>query len=287
MEKLQQLLDNYPTSKPSKSDYLDARYFNAMFQGYGGFVEQPLVLRMTLQKRMSDEKEWKMPFDIRQMPEVPIHVHLSDETPDILRLVIEIEKRGRKKLKSRHSNLLIFDPAEKRVYRFEPMMNPEYSEVVDDFLRKYLAKNAPEYKLVHAKIHPQMMMEQYCPDRGFCAAYMMKFAAMYVLGMEVSFSKDPLDILRFAHAVKMMYKPEMLAMYGEVVTKDEETGEKRMSIAGDPDIEYGVPGAIVGGVVGGVVGSIFGPVGTLAGVGVGAAAGAGSGRTHTTRYVYV
>lgn len=284
MEKLKQLLDTYPTSKPSKSNYLDARYFNAMFKGYGGLVEEPLVLRITLAERVSDEMKWKMPFDIRQLPEVPLHMMLSDETPDILRVVIEVQKRGRKNLKSRHSNLLIFDPNEKKVVRFEPMTNPQYSEIVDQFLRKYLEKNAPEYKLVHATAHPQMMIEQYCPDRGFCAAYVMKFACMYVLpDKTVSFTKDPLDILKFAHAVKMMYKPEMLAMYGQVITKDEET---HMSIAGEPDIEYGTTGAVVGGVVGGVVGSIFGPVGTLVGVGVGAAAGAGSGNTHTTRYEY-
>src|SRR5258706_8268373 len=128
MEDLDRLLDSYKTYSPSKRCYLDARYFNAVLDGYAGLVNEPIVIHITEDEAYKDAKgEWRQKFFVQEMSK-PLRVNLSDDNPDLIRVVVELEHiaEGKATQVSRHSNLLIVTSrpnknGQKVVYRFEPM----------------------------------------------------------------------------------------------------------------------------------------------------------------------
>jgi hypothetical protein len=261
------LLDTYTKEEPTTRDYLDARYFDIMFSDFGGYeaypgyVKQPLVFRFVEDNFITNDKGVaSRDFELKQIVGDAMYLNLIPETPDIVRMVIEVQRKGKSELTSRHSNLLIVDPNKLRVYRFEPMkFHSYYTEVIDNALKQLISQSLPNYELRHVSAHPQMEMR----NKGFCVAYVLKFAAMYILGETPIFSDDPLDIMRFATAVEKMYGLELMRRYGKDSLSDKEFGEvvetekkggnplKRAAVGAGAGFLLGnLPGAVIGATLG-------------------------------------
>ena len=262
MDRIDQLLAEYEESSSTKKDYLDARYFNVVLAGYPGLVTEPVVITITEQETVMTQDdegkdEVKQIFSAKQVSG-SIMTHLLESDPDLIRVIIEKEcyKDG-EKVKSRHSNLLILDSKAGVAYKFDPLKSHKYTDVVDDLLRKFISplmtKKGEMYKFEVIDAHPQKVARKLKKHKGMCAAYVIKFACMYVSEMEATF-RGYKDIKKFASKVEEMYEEDLINMYGA---------------ESEPDIEYGIGGAVGGGLLGGL---LLGPVGLVAGALIGGAA---------------
>jgi hypothetical protein len=245
MTRLTKLLETYSTGGPTTSSYLDGRYVNLALARYKGLSPEPVTIRITEEKPYMDPKDgWVQRFKTN-WPTTPFYPKLDPNYPDLIRVVIEIERRetpeSKAVLMTRHSNLLVIESSTKRVFRFEPMANHKYRDIINDELKRFVAPLGYAYSEVDG--HPQTSEA----DRGMCIAYTLKYAAMYIANMELDFYEDPSDILRFAGAIERTYTlPE-----GSML--DVETGGA--AVAGGAGVGLlvaGIPGALIGGAIGAV-----------------------------------
>src|SRR5205807_2596412 len=126
MGKCKQLLDCYRSCDPCKRGYLDGRFFNSVLAEYPGLCEDKIVLKICEKEAIEVcGKGWQQEFEIKEISEA-VKLKFNCECPDIIRVVIIVEKEMMvngcmvKKVKAKHSNLLIVDPRCKKVFRFEP-----------------------------------------------------------------------------------------------------------------------------------------------------------------------
>lgn len=210
--------------EPTESCYLDGRYFNKVLGDYEGTVLEPLRIALA---NGGQQYNWAL-ADIKIT---------NPQLPQLMRLIISTPE-------TKHSNLLVLDVMNKRLFRFEPYERNKmlyYNQV-----NQILAVLFPEYELFELATpisEPAVNMD--CMKSGYCVAYIIKYALDYLGGNQY----DPSDIKRFAQAIQSEYGP-----------LDER----------NPDIEYGdgspLLGAGLGGLVGlGIGGAIAGPGGALIG----------------------
>jgi hypothetical protein len=260
-------LDTYKNYQPTKSCYLDGKYFNQVFSLYPGLITEPLHINI-LKKRIYsplnqevNQREVKTYLELETSKEYSVHMNFTTidrNYPGLLRVIITTPS-------GRHSNLLIisYDENKTTVYRYEP--SPK-DDVYHDEINKLILEYLGSYLNVDAIYDiPSPSVNNYNPSctskqikNGFCVAYVIKYAYDYLNGRDY----DPTDILKFASAVEDIYGP----------------------VIGVPDVEYGLiegdtslnkNNAIFGGLGGAAIGGIM--MGTPAGLLVGGLGGAGIG----------
>ena len=225
-------LDDYVNYPITRSCYLDGRYFNKVFANYPGLVTEPLEINI-----YGNEKAPKYTVKMSS-------AKINNRYPGLLRVIITTPS-------SRHSNLLILDYDNQKIYRYEPLGTsaPYYREVnkiVEQYMDQYM--DFTLYNLdfgVNNAKNPNCMAK----DHGFCVAYVIKFGYDYLRNRQF----NPDNILKFASRVENTYG----LLSGE---KDEEYGflddpKKRNTLGG------GILGGLVGGAVGGGTGALVGAVG--------------------------
>lgn len=236
---------DYKKYPPTKSCYLDGRYFNKVFKNYPGLITRPLNITVVPN---GDKLEYTNHMK---------QVIFNQNYPGLLRVIINSPK-------SRHSNLLILDYNNNKIYRYDPngTSSPYYNKI-NQIIKKYLGMYF-DFEIVDVNVPVIDPGNQVCSDKGikngFCVAYVIKFAQDWLSQKQY----DPSHILSFANFIETTYGP---------------------LDNNKPDIEYGLfgsssqdnngrlnpQGALIGGVAGlGIGGLLGGGTGAIAG-GIGGA----------------
>jgi hypothetical protein len=188
-------LENYEGLENTESCYLDGRYFNMVFQNYPALLTHPLYIDIRVAGIKSATRDEKKERYFVNMRENNIKTHM----PGLLRLVIQTPK-------TRHSNLLILDYNNSKVFRFEPLgKNAPYYEKVNDLIMSYLGNFFP-FDLEVIDIEFDEILDEKnpkCKKSGFCVAYNILYAYSYL--KQISF--DPANIRKFAKLIEMKYGP--------------------------------------------------------------------------------
>lgn len=245
MEEIQPFdqLINYKTTPL----YLDGRYFDIVFRGQYFVHTYPLYVNIYLNNPSENgvtSNLAQLPFDVNR-------------EFILLRTIIQLVNH-QNEIVSKHSNLLIIinDPANRTIMRFEPLEYNEYSDRINEHLQNRFTSILPRHRYSESDYHPQPVN-----NIGLCVAYVIKLTYYYLQGLEMDETND-YDVLYFAKVIEQLYGP----------------------LYGPPDIEYGfggvAGGALLGGLAGGLVGgAIGGPMGAGLGLGFGALGGAAIGST--------
>lgn len=188
-------LENYEGLENTQSCYLDGRYFNMVFQNYPALLAHPLYIDIRVAGIKSANRDEKKERYFVNMRENNIKTHM----PGLLRLVIQTPQ-------TRHSNLLILDYNNSKVFRFEPLgKSAPYYEKVNDLIMSYLGNFFP-FDLEVIDIEFDEILDEKnpkCKKSGFCVAYNILYAYSYL--KQISF--DPANIRKFAKLVEMKYGP--------------------------------------------------------------------------------
>lgn len=191
---MEELYNTYHSYEPSDRCWLDGTYFNPVFDEYHGLVTEPLIVELTPKGNLVTG---------------PKHFNIPENVFGLIRVKIRISRLGKDSI-MRHSNLVILDQKEKEVLRFEPLLDHEYNDKINDELEKYFKRFLPEYTYVEIDNHPQKYDEM-CPDKGMCVAYVIKAALMFAMNTvymeeeEMSTEESLDDIKRFAAAVEHIF----------------------------------------------------------------------------------
>jgi hypothetical protein len=186
-------LDGYEKLRNTDSCYLDGRYFNKVFVRYPGLLSNPLHIKIRETKIKTPSRNEKSEKYFVHMKESNVNVKF----PGLLRLVITTPE-------TTHSNLLIIDYANEKVYRFEPLgETAPYFETVNDILVQYLSMffNV-NLEIVDVEIDEILDDKNpNCKKSGFCAAYVILYAYAFLNQKEF----DPSNILKFARMIEETY----------------------------------------------------------------------------------
>jgi len=246
-------LDRYEKLNNTESCYLDGRYFNKVFIRYPGLLAEPLYITIRETKIKTPSKEEKSLKYYVSMKESNINTNYTG----ILRLVIQTSK-------TKHSNLLILDYTNGKVYRFEPLgENAPYYEEVNNIITQYLGIFFDvDLEVIDIEID-EILNEKNeknpnCKKSGFCVAYIILYA--YVFLNQKDF--DPTDILKFARLVEETYG-SLPREYPEIEYGYHDRDHNHRQ--GNDDGRTGK--LLAGGTIGGLVGGLaFGsPIGIVAG----------------------
>lgn len=235
-------LNNYKLYPDTNSCYLDGRYFNKVLESYPGLITEPLNIIIN----KNQETNYYMKS-----------TELDNRYPGLLRVIINTPK-------GRHSNLLIIDYKNSKVFRFDPNgQNSPYFNQVNTIIQQYLGLYLdfelfiidPTISLTTTNTSCNNNTNNNTNNKsGFCVAYVIKYAYDYLQGRDF----DPSHILKFTQAVETIYGP--LPQKG----KDIEYG-----IFGNDNPDQGrniaigaIGGALIGGVLtGGLGGAVVGGAG--------------------------
>lgn len=232
-------LDNYKSYPNTESCYLDGRYFNMVLDNYPGLIREPLYIFFK-----ETDKVWENMVHMNRSP-------VDNNYMSLMRVIIEDGE-------TRHSNLLIIDYKNQRIYRFEPLgLDAKYLNETNKIIEKYLG-NYVDFDLYVFNTEELNEKNPNCEKGGFCTAYVIKFAYDFVNNRKY----DPSDIRKFAKLVQTKYGP--LPEKG----KDVEFG---LLTGGDVSGRNVVIGGLGGGLIGGLV--TRSPGGALVGAGLGGLAG--------------
>ena len=240
-------LDNYKTLQHTDSCYLDGRYFNLVLNKYPGLIREPFVINIFKDK--SGETRYT---------DYMKNVQFNPEYPGIMRIIINTPE-------TRHSNLLVIDYNDKKLFRYEPNgQNAPYfheiNKIIEDYFHLYLQDyelyilNEPMVNEVNVKCESKGI------KNGFCVAYNIKYAYDYLNNRPY----DPSDILKFSAAIENKYgdldERNADIEYGlfgdEDRTKKVVIGGLGGALAGGLITGSGT-GALVGGLGGGLIGSLI------------------------------
>jgi len=241
-------------SKPSNKCFLDGRYFWKVLAPYPGLVKSEMYLRIDYLKEVGEEGE-----EIREF-ESFLGLDLADVIATkgqnaryrIIKFLIDISNHPHEASGSVHSNLIYIDSEKKRVHRFEPLADHEYTEPINKMVKSFFKSILPEYEYVMNDEHPQLPRTDRCPSKGMCAAYVLKkamqLAVKDVTDQHFEHYSDDHDleeekILRFASAIENEYGPiPQTVINQEDVEQAKETGIY-FGLGADPYV-YGGPGLI-------------------------------------------
>ena len=218
-------LGDYKKLQPTKSCYLDGRYFNKVFANYPGLISEPLVINLK-----KDGYSAEMPA-----------IEFNTDQSSLLRVIIEAPG-------ARHSTLLILNHRTGQGYWFQP-----FPSVFDEAIRKILAKYIG-YQIIKTPHQAPDVKSDHCPMSGFCNAYIIKYAYDYINDLP----SDMDDIKSFASRVESEYpkligKPDIA--YGFL-----DNPQTRNSLIGGlggaaiGGLVGGGSGLLIGGLVGGIGG---------------------------------
>lgn len=237
MEKQAKITD-YQKYQPSKSCYLDGRYFNKVLKFYPGLLENPLYLHI-------DDNGIYL-----QM----VNTMIAPDYFGILRVVVTAKDM-------RHSMVVIFDHDGQVAYIYDPNSNknPLLHQLLFDNISQYL-KNYLDYQYLDVKYPdpPKTRLAQ-CDKSGVCNALVLLFAYKFIKGEKFT-DNDIKNVRRFMNAVESNY---VLGSSQPDVEYDLTSGQ--------------AIGLGVGIGAGALIGSAAGPGGILLGSAIGGALGFGIG----------
>lgn len=268
---------------PSNSCYLDGRYFNLVFADYPGLLKNPLVMEISeVETVNSDVSSYRRNFSTSSR----FHLQMGEElvrhdTIGLLRLVIITPI-------SRHSNLILLNYNEKKMYRFEPLgQNGPYYQEVNDYLRKYMGLYL-NLELVEIPItKPLNEQNPDCAVSGFCNAYNILYGISAITGIPF----QPQNIRQFVGLIEQTYGfLPILGVDVEMGPEDVYPVYSQGVYSNPYPYSYSQPysqpyyqqqnnrvlgSTALGGVTGGVLGGLLGgPVGLIGGAVLGAGTGA-------------
>lgn len=246
------LLLNYKQYPPSKSCYLDGRYFNIVFGDYPGLIENPLYIYL--------DKENKLEMYLPHIKIVP-----SEDYFGLLRVIVTSDK-------IRHSLIVVFDYENEKAFIYNPdVHHPELNDMLVDNITSFLSKffdyeyfEIPELEYIEKE-------ELKCEKHGVCNALIILYALYFIEGLEFNY-KNVQDVRRLMTAIETNYDlPKNGKPDEEYLTNNQAVGL--------------TSGTLIGAGTGLLVG---GPGGALLGAGLGAGVGylATSPRYDDNRYNY-
>ena len=288
-------LDNYMNVKDTESCYLDGRYFNKVFENYPGTITESLniTIRPPRSPRASSRGSSRdsnssnssnisnntngfhsyprssngspkhspssSPRISKQQQNIEdnskFHISMKEskintQYPGLLRVIITTPQ-------SRHSNLLILDYVNEKVYRFEPLgRDSPYFEKINNIIEQYLSMFF-DFDLEVIEIDLDLYLDEKNPKcyqrnekSGFCTAYNILYAYCYLNNKEF----DPIYIKKFSGLIEQTY--------GKLPA---DSAEPDMGWFGNNNPEAGkiAVGAIGGAAVGGLL--LGSPAGLLGG----------------------
>ena len=186
-------LSNYHGLPNTESCYLDGRYFNLVFQNYPGLLPNHLHIDIS-------ETHIKTPNRTEIVDNSKVFMGGNKMDPDfngLLRVVIHTPE-------TIHSNLLIIDYENRKIYRFEPLgkEGPHY-EKVTDLIAQNLSKILPfDLEVIDVRI-PFDEQNEKCEKSGYCVAYIILYAYAYL--KQTGF--NPSHIRKFAKLIETKYGP--------------------------------------------------------------------------------
>lgn len=214
VEQLATFFDRYRNhERMSEKCALDGRYFWKVLVVYEGLVNSEIYIRINQGAHVQDPenglvREFKaqISFDPSELE----RVMGSSKRYRLIKIILDISDNAESNTGSVHSNLLYIDTAEREAVRFEPMVEPYYTEIVDKLLEGYLKPLLPEgYTYRSLPDHPQLPMTDACPSKGMCAAYVLKKAMMLVTrndrAMDGEHEAEEMKIMKFADAIETEY----------------------------------------------------------------------------------
>ena len=230
-------LSGWEKEQPTNACFLPGNYFFKSLMRYPGTMIHPLIIRKN--------RKGKYYVHMRENK-------VDTEYPGLLRVVIETPK-------TRHSNLLIIDFNNGKVFRFEPLgKSAENFNEVNSLIEGYLSMFF-DFDMEVIDIELDEILDEKnpkCKNSGFCAAYVILYAYSYLNGIPF----NPYDIRRFATKIEKTYGSipynEVEVEYGLFTGGDTNTG-RNMLIGG-------LAGAGIGGLVGGGQGLLLGGLGGAA-----------------------
>lgn len=206
----------------SQKCFLDARYFNNILtkEVYEGVVQEPMYIAIkegnfTSDPNDGDRREFEAGFSFNEDA-------FKNSKGDIrlIRVIIEIGSEGKQSV-SRHSNLIWIDTKRFNIYRFEPMHEHPYINVITEILSDYFEMKLPEYDFYLYEEFPQKTSSMKCPGQGWCSAFILMKAFMILTGKNMSFPEDTDEAeklaMKFAYAVEYQYgiiPGEPIRVYG-------------------------------------------------------------------------
>jgi len=232
MSKYTENLDGWEHEPESKNCYLDSRYFYKCLLRYPGTVANPLNIVIGKRRHNIFMKDTKINTDF----------------PNLLRLTIKTPD-------TRHSNLLIVDYKDGKVYRFEPLgKTAPYYDKINDMLEDYLGMFF-DFDLEIIDIEEGVYDEKNpkCRKSGFCVAYVILYCYAFLNGKEY----NPRNIRRFARKIEKTYGTLPMD-FSEPEYGFGDPNQGRNMLIG------GLGGLALGGVVGGGQGALIGGLGGAA-----------------------
>ena len=205
--------------KKQDNEYLDGRYFNIALRDIPNVIQQPLVIRVNstgayvvgglalikvkgtqymriiiefienaqlMSQGQMSPRQTQNNYSTIQIPQIPQMSNMSG--------VPQVEA----KIISKHSNLLIIDNINKRIQRFEPLDNNNYSPYINQALMKLLEPAYSGYTYNELSVHPQK------DNIKLCIAYVIKFVYFNHHEGVVSFEGN-YDIYQFGKAIVKLY----------------------------------------------------------------------------------
>ena len=218
---MQKLWDSYKDYKPSGSCGIHAKSIGHVLGEYEGYVKEPIVVtihefpeklvqlpsdktaRRSMAEKIEEKLEARQEFHIRARSK-PIQLHDNPEVQTLIRVIIKVRQKKMKgekvKAAHKHSNLVIVDSKDKKIYRFEPLDSFKYNDQVNDALKVYFNTALTDFEYSEIDVHPQKLVQQKHVCHVTSAAYVIKAGVMYVLGMDIAFPSEE-DSERFASAL--------------------------------------------------------------------------------------
>lgn len=200
-------------NKISDRCYLDGRYFWKVLAPYMGLVGSEMYVRMNLGKLTEDPNDGTMrEFEILPVAFDLEELSMTNGSPTryrLIKLIIDISTDAASNQGSVHSNLIYIDTKNKTITRFEPMLDPQYTQPLNEYLQNTWKDILPGYAYMMLNEHPQLPVTDTCPSKGMCAAYTLKKAMMLVTGNDKPMNGPPdleeKKIMKFADAIETEY----------------------------------------------------------------------------------
>jgi hypothetical protein len=183
---LKKLDETFRSYQPSERCWLDGDYIWTVWREYPGTIEEPLLLNLT--------PEHGKVYGMVRIERKPV--------PVLVRVKIDVVTEEGVNFK--HSNLLVFDFSRREAYRFEPVDDHEFGDEINLLLQDYVKKVDNNLRYRELPQHPQPNIDQECPSKGMCVAYVLKAGVDIALGRDVEVLSGQ-EIKRFAQAVESLF----------------------------------------------------------------------------------
>jgi hypothetical protein len=213
------LLFDYEQYEPSKSCYLDGRYFNIIFGDYPGLIENPLYIHIN----EKDELETYLP---------PMKIVPSDDYFGLLRVIVTSNE-------IRHSLVVIFDYRDEKAYIYNPdVHHPELNDILVDEIISYLSKFF-DYEYFEISELEYIEKEQLkCEKHGTCNALIIFYALYFIEGLEFT-DKNVQNVRKFMSAIEANYDlPEDGQADIEYLTQAQALGLTSVALLGGLALGY-------------------------------------------------